>query len=250
MSERNRKFIVSQIKMATIELSDNLEGVIQSKKFPPEIFVYNPLLYAQSAFFSYLDEYVHSPLNAIFLGMNPGPNGMMQTGIPFGDISFVKNYLGISTGIEKPPREHPKKPILGFDWPRSEVSGTRLWSFIQSRYSEPESFFQKYFVLNYCPLGFLSVSGANLTPDKLPIDLRKKVEAHCDDYLLKIVPHFKAKTLIGIGGYASKVFERLFPESSIATILHPSPASPAANRGWAQVASKQLKAAGIDFSNQ
>jgi single-strand selective monofunctional uracil DNA glycosylase len=181
--------------------------------------------------------------------MNPGPNGMMQTGIPFGDISLVKNYLGIHSGVSKPALEHPKRPIMGFDWPKSEVSGTRLWSFFQSQQQKPKSFFKKFFVLNYCPLGFLSESGANVTPDKLHIDVRKKIEAYCDDYLLQIVPLFEAKTLVGVGAYASKVFDRLFPSIPVKTILHPSPASPYANKGWANIASQQLKEAGIKLAD-
>lgn len=245
MSEKKRKHIVECVKSATLELSDNLELVVESKKFPEKIFAYNPLEYAREAYFAYLETYINTPLDALFLGMNPGPNGMMQTGIPFGDIKLVKNYLGISSGVKKPAKEHPKKPIMGFDWPRSEVSGTRLWSFFQSQYDRPKVFFKKFFVLNYCPLGFLSETGANVTPDKLPADVRKKIEAYCDDYLLKVVPLFEAKVLVGVGGYASKVFERLFPSSKVITVLHPSPANPAANRGWATAASKQLREAGV-----
>jgi single-strand selective monofunctional uracil DNA glycosylase len=250
MAAKKRARIISDIKRATIELSSQLDEVVSSKDFPSDVFSYNPLAYARKAFFSYLDEYTNAPLDALFLGMNPGPNGMMQTGIPFGDISLVKNYLGISEGVTKPNLEHPKRPILGFDWPKSEVSGTRLWSFFQSQFIKPQSFFKKYFVLNYCPLGFLSETGSNVTPDKLNLATRKKVEAYCDDYLLQIVPLFEAKTLIGIGGYASKVFERLFPSSTVKTLLHPSPASPAANKGWANIASKQLQDAGINFNNE
>lgn len=247
MSDRKRLQAIAQIKVATTALSKKLDKVVESKDFPKEVFAYNPLDYAREAFFSYLDNYVNTSIDALFLGMNPGPNGMMQTGIPFGDIALVKSYLGISEGVKKPSLEHPKKPIMGFDWPKSEVSGTRLWGFFQSQYKQPKVFFKKFFVLNYCPLGFLSETGANVTPDKLNIEVRKKIETLCDAYLLEVAPLFNAKTLVGVGGYASKVFERLFPKASIATVLHPSPASPAANRGWAALASKQLHAAGLEF---
>ncbi len=245
MSLKKKELLVKTLKSASIELSDKLEKVIQSKNFPSEIFAYNPLDYARVPFFSYIDEYANPSVDALFLGMNPGPNGMMQTGIPFGDITYVKNYLDISSGVVKPKKEHPKRPILGFDCPKPEVSGTRLWSFFQSQFPKPESFFKKFFVLNYCPLGFLSTTGANVTPDKLPLECRKKIETLCDDFLLKCVPIFEPQSLVGIGGYATKVFVRLFPETQKHTLLHPSPASPAANRGWSNVAAKQLKEAGL-----
>jgi len=245
MTTKKQENLIKTLKSASIELSDSLEQVIQSKNFPSEIFAYNPLEYARTSFFSYIDEYANAPVDALFLGMNPGPNGMMQTGIPFGDITYVKNYLDISTGVVKPKKEHPKRPILGFDCPKAEVSGTRLWSFFQSEFPKPRAFFKKFFVLNYCPLGFLSPTGANVTPDKISIESRKKIETLCDEFLLKCVPLFEAKSLVGIGGYATKVFDRLFPDTQKFTLLHPSPASPAANRGWSAVAAKQLKAAGL-----
>lgn len=245
MSSIKKQQLVKTLKNESIILSDKLEEIINSKSFPKDIFAYNPLTYARDSFFSYIEGFANTPIDAIFLGMNPGPNGMMQTGIPFGDVSFVKNYLGINSGVSKPTKEHPKRPILGFSCPKSEVSGTRLWSFFQSQYQEPNGLFKRYFILNYCPLGFLSESGANVTPDKIAIESRKKIEKLCDEFLLKTVPLFSAKKLVGIGGYASKVFARLFPDAEIATLLHPSPASPAANRGWSNVAAKQLKEAGL-----
>lgn len=245
MTNNKKQLLVNTLKNESIILSDKLEKVINAKSFPEEVFAYNPLTYARESFFSYIEQYANTPVDALFLGMNPGPNGMMQTGIPFGDVSFVKNYLGITTGVTKPKLEHAKRPIQGFSCPKSEVSGTRLWSFFQSQYQEPTALFKRFFVLNYCPLGFLSSTGANVTPDKIVIESRKKIEKLCDDFLLKTVPLFAPKKLIGIGGYASKVFERLFPNIEIATLLHPSPASPAANKGWSTIAAKQLKEAAL-----
>ena len=232
---------ILHLKKATQKLSKSLNKI----KLPDDVFVYNPLDYAEEAFFSYLDKYARAPLKAIFLGMNPGPHGMMQTGIPFGDIEMVRSYLKITTGVERPTLEHPKRPIEGYASERREVSGTRLWSFFKDNFEKPKSFFKEFFVLNYCPLGFLSPTGSNVTPDKLPPQPRKQIEALCDAYLLEVVPLLKSEYLVGIGGYASKVFERLFPEAQVKTLLHPSPASPAANKGWAAIADRQLREAGI-----
>ncbi|MEZ4814021.1 MAG: single-stranded DNA-binding protein [Bdellovibrionota bacterium] len=189
-----RKKLIDTLKKESDLLSLQLEKIINARSFPKDAFSYNPLNYARDSFFTYIDNYAHCPLDALFLGMNPGPNGMMQTGIPFGDVSFVKNYLGIQSGVHTPSKEHPKRPILGFDCPKGEVSGTRLWSFFQSEFPDPNSFFKKFFVLNYCPLGFLSATGANVTPDKIELDTRKKIEMLCDEFLLKCVPLFEVKT--------------------------------------------------------
>lgn len=245
MTNNKKQLLINTLKSESLVLCEKLEEVINSKTFPSEVFAYNPLTYARNAYFSYIEEFANTPIDAIFLGMNPGPNGMMQTGIPFGDVTFVKGYLGINTGVVKPMSEHPKRPIQGFSCPKSEVSGTRLWSFFQSQYQEPSGLFKRFFILNYCPLAFLSQTGANVTPDKIAIESRKKIEKYCDEFLAKTVPLFSPKKLVGIGGYASKVFERVFPEACISTLLHPSPASPAANRGWSNVAAKQLKEAGL-----
>ena len=39
---------------------------------------------------------------------NPGPYGMAQTGVPFGEIPAVRDWMGISGLVGKPDPEHPK----------------------------------------------------------------------------------------------------------------------------------------------
>ncbi len=50
----------------------------------PVTHVYNPLSYAKHNHNLYLETYGVGPKEVIFLGMNPGPWGMAQTGVPFG----------------------------------------------------------------------------------------------------------------------------------------------------------------------
>ena len=45
----------------------------------------------------------------IFLGMHPGPWGMAQIGVPFGEIPAVRDWMGISTTVDKPPVEHRRR---------------------------------------------------------------------------------------------------------------------------------------------
>jgi single-strand selective monofunctional uracil DNA glycosylase len=191
----------------------------------------------------------------VLLGMNPGPFGMMQTGVPFGEITAVRDWMGIRAAIDKPKREHPRRPIEGFECARSEVSGRRLWGWAAQRFGSADAFFGDWFVLNYCPLAFLEASGRNFTPDKLPAPLLRAVHAACDAHLAVALTEFAPTHAIGIGGFAEKriraVLEGDLVEGAFARkirvgqVLHPSPASPAANRGWVEAAEAQLAAFGV-----
>jgi single-strand selective monofunctional uracil DNA glycosylase len=179
--------------------------------------------------------------------MNPGPFGMAQVGVPFGEVAAVRDWMGINVPVGKPKHEHPKRPVLGFDCPRSEVSGRRLWGLFAQRFGAAEKFFADHFAVNYCPLAFLSETGSNLTPDKLPAVEQGKLFAACDEHLQHVLEILKPEWLIGVGGFARERGAGLCAELNIklGQILHPSPASPAANRGWAEAATKQLVALGI-----
>ena len=139
--------------------------------------------------------------------------------------------------------------MLGLDCPRSEVSGQRLWGWARKRFGTPERFFRRFFVWNYCPLLFLEESGRNRTPDKLPSKERDPLYAVCDRALERIVTHLEPRFVIGIGKFAEGRARAVLDADALAigTILHPSPASPAANRGWARQAEKQLAALGIGY---
>jgi single-strand selective monofunctional uracil DNA glycosylase len=179
--------------------------------------------------------------------MNPGPYGMAQTGIPFGEVAAVRDWLGIKASVGKPPNEHPKRLIAGFGCPRSEPSGARLWGMFAARFGTPGVFFRDHFVANYCPLVFMLESGGNFTPDKLPGQQREDLFSACDAHLRTLIGEVKPRWVVGVGNFA---FERAQAalagsETGIAKILHPSPASPAANRDWAGTAIGQLRQAGI-----
>ncbi len=220
----------------------------------PVAWVYNPLHYAWSAQEEYLRRYSGGTCKVFLLGMNPGPWGMAQTGVPFGEIEAVRNYLNIETKIGKPDREHPKRPIEGFACTRSEVSGKRLWGLFSDRYPNAKDFFKEHFVANYCPLVFMDDGARNVTPDKLPAGEAKKLDAICDEHLQQSLLLLKPEFCVGIGAYAEDCLKRVcnsqreLDSIKVSKILHPSPASPAANRGWAEQANKQLKEAGIWFA--
>lgn len=213
----------------------------------PTTHIYNPLRYAWAPHEQYLRLHGNSQKKVVFMGMNPGPFGMAQTGVPFGETEHVRNWIGVEAAVEKPANEHPKRPIEGFACGRSEVSGRRLWGAFKERFGTAEAFFTKHFVVNYCPLVFMEVSGKNRTPDKMNAVETAPLYAACDQHLRELVEVLRPEWLIGVGAFAeSRAKEALEGvEIKFGRILHPSPASPAANRGWAEQATKQLIELGI-----
>lgn len=238
------------ISQQLLTASNDLAATVDALSFsPPVTHVYNPLCYASEAHREYLVRFGNSSKHTVFLGMNPGPFGMAQTGVPFGEIAAVRDWMGIETAIGKPPNENPTRPVDGFACTRSEVSGRRLWGLMAGRFGKAGDFFSRHFVINYCPLVFMEQSGKNVTPDKLKAAEREKLFAACDLHLRKSLEILQPEWAVGVGGFAEQCLQRLHKEkpltAKIGRILHPSPASPAANRGWEEAAERQLKEQGI-----
>lgn len=212
----------------------------------PTTHVYNPLIYAHRANELYIRRFGRTRKRCVMMGMNPGPWGMAQTGIPFGEIPAVRDWMGIEVKIGKPEIEHPKRRVDGFACKRSEVSGRRLWGLFSERFPDPEEFFADHFVLNYCPLVFMEESGRNRTPDKLPRGEAEVIEAACDVHLARVLELLRPQIVIGVGAFAEARLKAVAPDDiQVGKILHPSPASPAANRGWADAATRQLVEQGV-----
>jgi single-strand selective monofunctional uracil DNA glycosylase len=231
------------------ELSGKLSGLSFD---PPVVTVYNPLDYAWAPFEELHRRYLKTSPRILFLGMNPGPFGMVQTGIPFGDPEAVRDWLGISADIRPPEEVHPKRPVTGLSSERREVSGRRLWGLFAERFGTPERLFSEHYVANYCPLAFMAESGRNITPDKLSSEERRRLFAACDEALGEVIAILSPETVVGIGRFAEERLNaaidgsgRVAQAPRVARILHPSPASPAANRGWAEQATRSLEEAGL-----
>ncbi|MEY4575652.1 MAG: hypothetical protein RL701_355 [Pseudomonadota bacterium] len=237
---------LARLRRVTSTLCNELASLTFAQ---PVTHVYNPLRYARQPHDAYLKRYGTAPKRVLYLGMNPGPFGMAQTGVPFGEVSLVRDWLGIQAAVDKPNPEHPKRPILGFECTRSEVSGARLWGALKNRYHEPEAFFARGFVANYCPLVFMEESGKNLTPDKLPRREREPLFEACDRYLRGIVDALTPEYVIGVGKFAQDRALAALTERAVqvGTIPHPSPANPAANRGWLALVDTALAGLGLEF---
>ena len=234
--------------MGPVEIARALCGAVAPLKFsPPVAYVYSPLEYAWKPYRAYLERYARGRARVLLLGMNPGPFGMVQTGVPFGDVVMVRDWLGIEEPVDRPRREHPKRPVAGFACARREVSGQRLWGWARDTYGTPARFFGHFFVANYCPLAFLEVGGRNRTPDKLPRDERDALLAHCDWALRQMVEALGPRHVVGIGRFAAQRAAAALGKVrvSVGEVPHPSPASPAANRGWAIQMDRALERLGI-----
>ena len=239
---------VSQTSQQLIAAAQELSTHVGRLRFAaPITHIYNPLEYAWAAHEQYLRRFGDGQKRVVFLGMNPGPFGMTQTGVPFGEVAAARDWMKINAAIGKPAKEHPKRPVTGFACTRSEVSGRRLWGLFAERFGAPEKFFADHFVVNYCPLVFCEASGRNFTPDKLPAAEQARLFAACDEHLRRVLEILEPEWLIGVGGFALARGEVVAEKMTVklGKILHPSPASPAANRGWSQAVTKQLVELGI-----
>jgi single-strand selective monofunctional uracil DNA glycosylase len=234
---------MTSLESAARRLSDALDGM---RFAAPVSHVYNPLTYAWAPNALYLQRFGQGPKRVVFVGMNPGPFGMVQTGVPFGEIAAVRDWMGIEAEVRRPPEENPKRPIEGFACARSEVSGRRLWGLFAERFGTAEAFFAEHFVANYCPLAFFD-GGRNLTPDKLPAAEQAPLLAACDAHLREVAGLLRPDWVIGVGAWAEQRARLALDGMPVrfGRVLHPSPASPAANRGWSEAATRQLCEQGV-----
>ncbi|MDF1553002.1 MAG: hypothetical protein P1P84_08070, partial [Deferrisomatales bacterium] len=234
--------------MLLTQIADELSASVSALAFAaPVTHCYNPLAYAREAHHRYLQRYGTGTREVLLLGMNPGPWGMAQTGVPFGEVSLVRDWMEIEVPVLRPEPEHPKRPVQGFDCPRSEVSGRRLWGWARERFGSPAGFFGRFFVANYCPLVFMEESGRNRTPDKLPLAERTLLFAACDAALRRTVETLQPRWVLGVGKFAEDRARAALGgyRGVIGRITHPSPANPRANRGWEPLVEGELADFGV-----
>jgi single-strand selective monofunctional uracil DNA glycosylase len=245
-------YIVAMQSKGLLNISHNLSKSLRGLKFgQPVSYVYDPTDYAHGPLSLYVRKYGHFPKKIVLVGMNPGPWGMLQTGVPFGEVNFVRDWMGIEGHVKPPEQLHPKRPVDGFACDRSEVSGRRLWGWARDRFGPAEEFFRDIWVVNYCPLAFFDEDGKNITPDKIKAEDRIDLYAMCDAALRETIDALTPEFIIGVGRFAydrSKVALSGM-ELKIGRITHPSPANPAANRGWVALVEKELSDLGIELPN-
>jgi len=231
----------NETQNAITRLAQRLGRDVDRLEFITPSHVYNPLRYAWPAHQQYLQRFGAARGRILLLGMNPGPWGMAQTGVPFGDVGMVRDWLGIEAPLRPPlPDQHRKYSIRGFDCPRREGSGSRFWGWARQRFGSPEHFFARFFVWNYCPLLFLA-DDRNLTPGKLRTAEAGPLLTACDAALEALLRAIEPSAVVGIGRYAETRARALVEARvPIGFLPHPSPASPAANSNWPALAETAL----------
>ncbi|KAK3582712.1 hypothetical protein CHS0354_039748 [Potamilus streckersoni] len=237
---------ISSLAFEFLSVEQRLCEKLKSLQFGSKVYcVYNPLEYAFNTHLNYVSRFCNSEKVVLFLGMNPGPYGMAQNGVPFGDATIVRDWLTIEGDIYKPYKEHPKRPILGLHCSRREVSGSRFWEYFKKKCGIPENFFKHCFVHNICPLTFMSESGKNITPPELPVTERNLLNDYCGSVLVETIRLLGVKILVCVGRFTEQKAQRVLSSAGvngvrIEMIMHPSPANPAANKDWEAVVEKQL----------
>jgi single-strand selective monofunctional uracil DNA glycosylase len=173
---------------------------------------------------------------------------MAQTGVPFGEVGAVRDWMGITAAVGTPARLHPKRPVTGFASTRREVSGQRLWGWAQKTFGPADIFFKRFFVANYCPLMFIGESGSNLTPDKLKTPEARPLFAACDRALRRTVDYLNPERVVGVGRFAASRAKGALDGLNVKVggITHPSPANPQANRGWEARVAEEFRELGIE----
>lgn len=188
---------------------------------------------------------------------------------------MVKEWLKVEGVVQKPPHEHPKRPVEGLNCKRREVSGMRFWTLFDKLCSSPEQFFKHSYVHNYCPLSFMDASGKNVTPPTMRGGVRVQLEAACDRALYEAVLLFQPSIIVGVGQYAEACAHRAIQAASaevvdtekaggeaqtscpkeegtsigkaihICSIPHPSPRNAKANKDWYSTATDSLERHGV-----
>lgn len=239
--------------MGIVDAAKRLRDALASTKLDVP-YVYDPLEYAWTPHERYASRYgddVEARGRVLLVGMNPGPHGMGQTGVPFGDVRWVRDWMGIEGPVGEPKKQHPKRKVVGFACTRREGSGNRLYTWAHDRYGTAAAFFDRTYIANYCPLLFFDEEGANLTPPQLSAATRRVVDEHCESHLAEVIEAIEPSFVIGIGAYAEQKAREVVTEHGlthrVGGILHPSPASPLANRGWAAQAEAQLRTLGVEL---
>jgi len=227
--------VVEQLIRAAASLRDDVGPIGRSLVSEGSVDVcYNPLDYAWDVHEAYLRRMGGSGARTVVLGMNPGPHGMGQMGIPFAATSVVRDLLGI-TGIPvgQPEPADSRRPVVGLEYPREEVSGTRLWGLLSEHYGDAGAIASRVFLVNHCPLMLFSGPRAtNITPDKVGGKSARALLERCDQHLREVVAALDGQRVIGVGKFAESRARSALADEAVGVVgcWHPSPASPLANR--------------------
>ncbi|XP_047511589.1 single-strand selective monofunctional uracil DNA glycosylase [Pieris napi] len=203
---------------------------LKNIKLPETVtHVYNPTIYARDTFEMYIRKYCNTKKKIMFFGMNPGPWGMSQTGVPFGEISSVRDWLGIEGCVGKPLEENAARPVRGFDCTRTEVSGKRFWGLFKKLCGFPEVFFETSLVYNYINQQWMNSKGCNITPADFKMSQMESLYNIGDLVFANVLRLYGVETVVAIGRFclvrAQKAISQyiLLKNVKVIYLPHPSP---------------------------
>ena len=194
----------------------------------------------------YLKRFGEGRKRVVFLGMNPGPFGMVQVGVPFGEVNAVRDWMQISAPVAPPKTPNPSRPVEGFTCQRSEVRVSACGRFFAERYPHAQDF---------CRPLCAELLPAGVLRSRAQRDTRQAPEERNRTALCRLRCTFRrASTRWRRNGWSASASLPDAGASSACPFVpagedrhraHPSPAGPIANRGWAPQAAAQLTALGI-----
>ncbi|KAF5297131.1 hypothetical protein FQA39_LY02711 [Lamprigera yunnana] len=182
-----------------VALNDSLKKLSFKQ---PVVYVYRPLDYAFKPHSVFTHRYCTTPKKILFVGMNPGPWGMCQTGIPFGEVNVVKDWFQINDEVSKPEKECPERVVSGLSCKRSEVSGQRIWGLFRNICGTPEKFFKHAYMYNYCPIAMMKIKGVNVTPSEIKGETQRLLEEICDKTLYDVIQLLQVEIVVTVGKFA------------------------------------------------
>uniref|UniRef100_A0A1A9WNN6 Uracil-DNA glycosylase-like domain-containing protein n=1 Tax=Glossina brevipalpis TaxID=37001 RepID=A0A1A9WNN6_9MUSC len=223
-----------------IELELNQKLSKMTKPPAPIQYIYNPVEYAKDVHCEYLKKYLNGCKKVLFVGMNPGANGMGQTGVPFGNITSVRDMMQLSGLVDQPDEIHPKRPVNGLQHTTEEPSGKRLWPLLEKLADGSlDNFFKQCFVYNFCPLIYYDKHGKNITPNELKGAYRQEILNVCLETLESLIRLLDCEIVVAIGDYVFQCLKKseYCQSKRIMKLAHPSPRA-VGNQNWPEKAEK------------
>lgn len=228
-----------------LDIECDLNNELNELQFPKNItHIYNPIVYALNLHCQYIKKFLNGKKKVMLIGMNPGPNGMVQNGVPFGNTNTVKNLMKIQGQVDQPPSLNPKRPVTGLSCTTEEPSGVRIWNLLQKLAGSLEVFGEQCFLHNFCPLAFFDEQGKNITPSELKGKIKSTLRDICLKYLEKEIQLIQPEIIIAIGSYVGDSLRKLSKQSiyvrtniKILQLAHPSPRS-LNNNNWPEKATE------------
>lgn len=220
------------ISMKLVDAAARLRDAVEGLSLESPAYTYDPLAYAWAPHEAYLRRYGAKQGRFVFVGMNPGPWGMAQTGVPFADVAWAHGWMGIIGPVDAPARTHPKRPVLGYASTRSDPTGGKFYGWAKRRFGTADRFFADFAVLNLCPLMFLDAEGRNVTLAQLRKSDLDKLMSACDAWLREALDALAPRAILPMGAVVEERVRDLAPSAPVHAVRHPSPANPANNAGW------------------